>query len=39
MTATPSDASPDEMVPGDLATARKFGERIAAVSARLAPPK
>jgi multimeric flavodoxin WrbA len=26
--ATPSDASTDEMVPGDLATARKFGERI-----------
>jgi len=37
MTATPSDASPDEMVPGDLATARKFGERVAAVSARVAP--
>ncbi len=36
MTATPSDASPDEMVPGDLATARKFGERIAAVGARVA---
>ncbi len=29
MTATPSDASADEMVPGDLATARKFGERVA----------
>ena len=27
-TATPSDASPDEMVPGDLATARAFGQRI-----------
>ncbi len=26
--ATPSDASTDEIVPGDLATARKFGERI-----------
>lgn len=36
MTATPSDASPDEMVPGDLATARKFGERVASVSQRLA---
>ena len=29
MTATPSDASADEMVPGDIATAKAFGERIA----------
>jgi multimeric flavodoxin WrbA len=36
MTATPSDASADEMVAGDLATARKFGERLAAVAARIA---
>ncbi|HEX4584178.1 MAG TPA: flavodoxin family protein [Burkholderiaceae bacterium] len=36
MTATPSDASVDEMVPGDLETARRFGRRIAEVSARLA---
>jgi NAD(P)H dehydrogenase (quinone) len=28
LTATPSDASVDEMVPGDLATARAFGERV-----------
>lgn len=35
MTTTPSDASVDEMVPGDLATAKVFGERIAAVTARL----
>jgi NAD(P)H dehydrogenase (quinone) len=28
MTATPSDASPDEMVAGDLATARQFGQRL-----------
>jgi NAD(P)H dehydrogenase (quinone) len=28
ITATPSDASTDEMVPGDLATARAFGQRI-----------
>jgi len=28
MTTTPSDASADEMVAGDIATARKFGERI-----------
>ena len=31
VTATPSDASPDEMVPGDLATARAFGERVSEV--------
>lgn len=35
MTATPSDASTDEMVPGDLATARAFGQRIAATAKRL----
>lgn len=34
MTATPSDASPDEMVPGDLATARQFGTRIAQIVRR-----
>lgn len=35
MTSTPSDASVDEMVPGDLATARAFGERLrACVAAR-----
>ena len=28
MTVTPSDASADEMVPGDLATARAFGARV-----------
>ena len=28
ITATPSDASADEMVLGDLATARAFGERV-----------
>ena len=33
-TATPSDASPDEMVPGDLKTARLFGERIAHIVRR-----
>ena len=36
MTSTPSDASADEMVAGDLATARAFGERLAATVARLA---
>jgi multimeric flavodoxin WrbA len=32
MTSTPSDASTDEMVKGDLATAAKFGERLAEVA-------
>jgi NAD(P)H dehydrogenase (quinone) len=36
MTTTPSDASVDEMVPGDLETARLFGERVAATLSRLA---
>jgi NAD(P)H dehydrogenase (quinone) len=35
MTATPSDASTDEMVAGDIATAKKFGERLAATVARV----
>jgi multimeric flavodoxin WrbA len=35
MTATPSDASPDEMVSGDIATAVAFGKRVAEVSALL----
>ena len=35
MTATPSDASVDEMVPGDMATARAFGERVAEAAAKL----
>jgi NAD(P)H dehydrogenase (quinone) len=35
MTATPSDAGVDEMVPGDLATARAFGARIARVVQRV----
>ena len=36
MTVTPSDASADEMVPGDLATARAFGQRIAQSVSRIA---
>ncbi len=36
MTATPSDASPDEVLPGDIATAKKFGERVAQANARFA---
>ena len=34
MAATPSDASVDEMLPGDLETARLFGARVAAVTAK-----
>lgn len=34
MASTPSDASVDEMLPGDLETARLFGERVAQVTAR-----
>ncbi|MDO9092612.1 MAG: flavodoxin family protein [Rubrivivax sp.] len=36
LTVTPSDASADEMVPGDIATAKVFGQRVAAATARLA---
>jgi multimeric flavodoxin WrbA len=36
MTTTPSDASVDEMVAGDLATARAFGQRIAQSVSRIA---
>ncbi|TXC65707.1 flavodoxin family protein [Piscinibacter aquaticus] len=35
MTTTPSDASPDEMVAGDIATAQAFGKRLAEVTAKL----
>jgi len=35
ITVTPSDASPDEMVPGDIATARLFGQRVAATAKRI----
>jgi NAD(P)H dehydrogenase (quinone) len=31
LTASPSDASPDEMIPGDIATAKLFGQRIVEV--------
>ena len=34
MAQSPSDASPAEMLPGDLETARLFGARVAAVAAR-----
>lgn len=36
MTTTPSDASTDEMVPGDIATAKVFGERLKATVAKFA---
>jgi NAD(P)H dehydrogenase (quinone) len=36
MTATPSDASADEMVAGDIATAVAFGKRVAEAAALLA---
>jgi len=35
MAQTPADASPDEMSPGDLATARLYGVRIAELAAKL----
>lgn len=35
MAQSPSDSSPDEMPQGDLDTARLFGQRIAAVAARI----
>lgn len=34
MAQSPSDASPDEMLPGDLETAKLFGQRVAATVAR-----
>ena len=36
ITATPSDASAEEMVPGDLATAKAFGQRVKAALAKFA---
>ncbi|MBX9872294.1 MAG: flavodoxin family protein [Burkholderiaceae bacterium] len=35
MATTPSDASVAEMLPGDLETAKQFGQRVAAVAARI----
>ena len=35
MAQSPSDSSPDEMLPGDLETARRFGQRVATVAARI----
>ena len=36
MTTTPADASTDEMVPGDITTAKAFGTRLAEVTAKFA---
>jgi multimeric flavodoxin WrbA len=36
MTTTPSDASPEEVLAGDIDTAKKFGQRLAEVTAKLA---
>ncbi|KGC06389.1 flavodoxin family protein [Burkholderia cepacia] len=35
MAQTPADASPDEMSPGDLETARRYGARVAAIAGQL----
>ena len=35
MTVSPSDASPDETPPGDIATAQAFGTRLADVAAKV----
>jgi NAD(P)H dehydrogenase (quinone) len=35
MTVSPSDASPDEMIPGDIATAKAFGKRVVEAAALL----
>ncbi len=35
MAQSPSDSSPAEMLPGDLETARLFGERVAQIAARV----
>jgi NAD(P)H dehydrogenase (quinone) len=37
MSQSPADASPNEMAPGDLETARQFGQRIADAAARWSP--
>ena len=36
MAQTPADASPDEMSPGDLETARRYGARVATITKRFA---
>ena len=39
MAQSPSDAGVDEMPAGDLATARRFGERVAKVTERMREPQ
>jgi NAD(P)H dehydrogenase (quinone) len=34
MAQSPSDSSPDEMLPGDLETASLFGKRVAEIATR-----
>jgi hypothetical protein len=34
MAQSPSDSSPDEMLPGDLETAKQFGQRVGKVTAQ-----
>jgi hypothetical protein len=34
MAQSPSDSSPDEMLPGDLETAKLFGQRVATITAQ-----
>ena len=34
MAQSPSDSSPDEMLPGDLETAKQFGARVAEVASK-----
>jgi multimeric flavodoxin WrbA len=34
MAQSPSDSSPDEMLPGDLDTAKLFGQRVAETAAK-----
>lgn len=34
MAQSPSDSSPDEMLPGDLETAKQFGQRVATITAQ-----
>jgi NAD(P)H dehydrogenase (quinone) len=36
MAQTPADATPEEMSPGDMETARLYGVRVAAIAAKLA---
>jgi len=39
ITASPSDASPDEMIPGDITFAKAFGERLVEATAKFTGTK